>query len=586
MEITDGGDLLLDTVTASQFSVKATGTARLSGQINTSGGTTVAGGRLLVGDVAGSSASIIGALMVDSGAMLGGYGTVGSTTIASGGIIAPGNSIGTLTVSGDLTLAAGSVYQADIAGNGTSDRIAVSGNATIGGSHVEITALDAETSYQNGQAYTILTAGSGVSGQFADAVTQSAFLDLSLDHQANAVDLIIKLKDTGPGPEPEEPKPLFTTVADTRNQLATAGALDTLAQTGPSLALYNKLLVLNADQARAAFDGLSGEIHASAKTALIEDSRFVRDAASDRVRSAFDGVAAVSVPVMAYDNGGPVLAAATADRFAVWGQGFGSWGHNDNDGNAARLDHDTGGFLAGADMEMFDTWRLGVLAGYSRSSFDADDRRSSGTSDNYHLGLYGGTQWGNLGFRSGLAYSWHRIETGRSAVFDGFADHLNADYRAGTFQAFGELGYRIDTPALSLEPFANLAYVSLRSDGFTEKGGIAALSVNSETTNTTFTTLGLRAAASVILGSVDTTVRGTIGWKHAFNDTTPLSSNAFATGGVFTVAGAPIARDSALIEAGLDMAITPAATLGLAYNGQIASDARQHGFKANLGVRF
>ncbi|MGH6763651.1 MAG: autotransporter outer membrane beta-barrel domain-containing protein [Phyllobacterium sp.] len=144
----------------------------------------------------------------------------------------------------------------------------------------------------------------------------------------------------------------------------------------------------------------------------------------------------------------------TSDRIAVWGQGFGSWGHNDNDGNAARLDHDTGGFLAGADMEMFDIWRLGVLAGYSRSSFDADDRRSSGTSDNYHLGLYGGTQWGNFGFRSGLAYSWHRIETGRSAVFDGFVDHLNADYKAGTFQAFGELGYRIDTPALSLEPFA------------------------------------------------------------------------------------------------------------------------------------
>lgn len=40
------------------------------------------------------------------------------------------------------------------------------------------------------------------------------------------------------------------------------------------------------------------------------------------------------------------------------------------------------------------------------------------------------------------------------------------------------------------------------------------------------------------------------------------------------------------VAAGLDMAVAHAATLGLSYSGQIASQAQQHGFKANLNVRF
>jgi outer membrane autotransporter protein len=45
-------------------------------------------------------------------------------------------------------------------------------------------------------------------------------------------------------------------------------------------------------------------------------------------------------------------------------------------------DHPIGGLFAGTDARVFDTWRLGVLTGYSRSSSNVDDRHSSGRSDN------------------------------------------------------------------------------------------------------------------------------------------------------------------------------------------------------------
>lgn len=77
-----------------------------------------------------------------------------------------------------------------------------------------------------------------------------------------------------------------------------------------------------------------------------------------------------------------------------------------------------------------------------------------------------------------------------------------------------------------------------------------------------------------------------LGWRHAFGDNRPLVMNAFAGGDPFAIAGLPIAKDAAVIEAGFDLAITRNTTLGVSYSGQIAGDAHDHGFKAELGVRF
>lgn len=88
------------------------------------------------------------------------------------------------------------------------------------------------------------------------------------------------------------------------------------------------------------------------------------------------------------------------------------------------------------------------------------------------------------------------------------------------------------------------------------------------------------------LGLINATARGALGWKHTFNDVTPLSTQAFAGSDTFTIAGVPIARDSVRFDAGLDLDLSPAATFGLSYNSQIAAGAQQHGFKANLAVRF
>ncbi|WP_181173838.1 autotransporter domain-containing protein [Mesorhizobium sp. B2-3-12] len=469
---------------------------------------------------------------------------------------------------GDAIFEAGSVLAVDISGAGQADRFLTTGTADLSGATLAVSANGVGV----GQ-FRVLTADSGLGGtEFASVtgITSTAFLSVTDTYDANNAYLnVIKVRD-------------FADAGQTRNQIATGEGLDSLT----SGTLFNAVAGLATDaEARAAFDQLSGEIHASANGMLVEDSRFVRDAATSRIRTAFGDTTAATLPVMAYGEGGPEMVAADTDRFAVWGQGFGSWGTTVSDGNAAAFDRSTGGLLAGTDT-LVGGWRVGLLGGYSHSNFDADDRNSSGDADNYHLGLYGGTNWGAIAFRTGAAYSWSSLSTKRSVGFNGLADQLSADYDAGTAQIFGEFAYKTDASQFKFEPFANLAYVRVHTDGFMEEGGAAALTSSSSTTDATFTTLGLRGSTNFALGTINATARGMLGWQHAFGDTKPLSTLAFAGSDTFTIAGVPIARDAAVIEAGFDLKMAANATLGLSYSGQFGGGSSDNGARVNLGVKF
>jgi outer membrane autotransporter protein len=163
---------------------------------------------------------------------------------------------------------------------------------------------------------------------------------------------------------------------------------------------------------------------------------------------------------------------------------------------------------------------------------------------------------------------------------------LTADYGGGTVQVFGELGYAIQLESTALEPFVNLSYADLHLDSFTETGGSAALAGTASDDDITSSVLGLRVSTQLPLGAADVTLRGMAGWRHAFGDVTPSSQLAFAGMDDFGISGLPISRNAALLEFGLDMSLAPATTFGLSYQGEIASDVQDHGFRADLTVRF
>jgi outer membrane autotransporter protein len=143
---------------------------------------------------------------------------------------------------------------------------------------------------------------------------------------------------------------------------------------------------------------------------------------------------------------------------------------------------------------------------------------------------------------------------------------------------------------ISLEPFARIAYVNLRTKGFQERGGISSLrSDSSSQQGTAYTTLGINVAKTLSrLEKMVTTLRGSVGWRHAFGEMTPVSTFAFANGSSFATAtaGVPIARNGITLAGGVDAHVLGAATLGIYYQRQILHNIADHGIRANLSWKF
>lgn len=578
------------------------------------------GGTLILNATAGSDVNngqgYSSAASIKAGGTLGGNGTLGQTEIQSGGHISPGDgNIGTLTLKRYLNFIGESFYDVDIAGDGRSDQLLVAGKTTISDqAKVQVTALDPQTSYKTGQSYRILTSDGGIDGQFAAAVSKSAFLDVALNHSANAVDLTIAQKDTGgenpggenpggenpggenpggenpggenpggenPGGEnPGSGKPgIFQTVAESGNQWNTAGALSTLVQNGPSLALYNSLLLLSAPEAREAFNQLSGEVYPSMQSNLIAGSTQLFNVLNQRMLRLFDNDS-LPIPPLAMS----LVQPAQAQNSGVWGQTFSSWGRNSGNGNVGKLDGNTTGFLLGADRKLADhNVRIGGYFGYSRGDYDVDSRRSKADTDNYHLGLYAAGQQDAFSLRGALGYTWHKIEGKRNVDFSGFSDRLKSDYDANSLLAFTEAGYRFGQPEMNVEPFINLSYIRLHTDSFQESGGAAALSVRNETMNTFYSTLGVRGVTEL---PKNVSLYGSLGWQHAYGDKNTSSRMAFAGSDAFVTQGQAVDDNVMVGDIGVSVKLSRAAKLDVGYQGQFGADTRVNSVNANLRWSF
>uniref|UniRef100_UPI0026301576 autotransporter outer membrane beta-barrel domain-containing protein n=1 Tax=uncultured Roseibium sp. TaxID=1936171 RepID=UPI0026301576 len=545
------------------------GTLILTGSNSYTGGTTVSSGKLVINGSTGA--------MTLNGGTLGGSGTVGNLATNSGSTVAPGNSIGTLNVSGDTSFASGSIYSVEVDKDGNSDKIVATGTVAIdSGATVSVSpenGTDDGFTYSVTTTYTVLTANTGVTGTFGSVTDTFAFLDSSLSYDANNVYLKLFRNDFS-----------FASSARTPNQRATAGALDTL---GFGNTVFDAASVLSEADARAAFDSLSGEVHASVNTLLIRQSGLARDAVSDRIRTAFDSIASGEMELMAF-NGEGEAPTVSGDGPIAWGQAYGNWGRSKGDGNAGTMDHVSGGFFMGVDTSLFNGWRGGVMAGYGNTSFDVDARASSGSVDSYTLGAYAGNQFEALGVRVGASYAWHDVSTSRSATAGTLQNTLSADYSAATAQLFGEAGFTVDTHVARFEPFAGAALIHQRNDSFTETGGAAALSVAAASQTLGVTSLGLRAEQQVAAGDAFTvSLNGSLAWQHAFGDLDATSLMRFDSGGdAFEISGMPLDRDTALIQTGLNLDFGKNVNLTASYNGGLGINAQNHAFNARLAARF
>ncbi|MFK0333501.1 autotransporter domain-containing protein [Rhizobium sp. NPDC090275] len=501
-----------------------------------SGTATVSGGSLINDGV------ISGAVDVDDGGLLSGNGTVGGILVNAGGILAPGPGIATLGVNGDVTFATGSTYQVDIATSDLSDRVDATGTVSIQGGTLAVKA--ATGNYATATSYTILTGGS-ITGTFDTVTSDFAFLSPTLIYDATTIDM--RLDRNGVQ---------FADVADTANGRATATAVEAL---GSGRAVYDAILSLDTATAASAFLQLSGEAHASLKSALLWQSRFPREAILDEIAW------------------GPHQRETDA---TFWTSGFLSSNVLSGGDNAAGIDARFTGALFGADAPVSDHWRVGGMVGYGQQSFDQVDANA------YYAGLYAMGDIGPVQLAGGAIYAHNEASTRRDIAFGTFTDQLSANYASATSQVFADLSWTYEWDMVKVQPFANLAYINLDTDGFQEKGGDAALSVTGGNAAITSSTVGLRWAMDWPENELPLSVSGLLGWRHIAGDVTPYSRMAFSGGSPFIIEGTEIPRDSVMAEIGVSAKLSKSARLTLNYSGEFGKGLRSNAIQMNLATSF
>lgn len=555
----------------------AAGAVTLTGNSTAfSGVTSVSGGSLIVDGTLGGTINLSGY------GLLGGTGTVGSTVVGSGATLSPGNNgIGTLTVHGDLTTQSGSTVLVESNGT-TNDRIDVTGTANLNGGTLSLVGggLKASTNY------TILSATGGVSGSFDAVQSNYVFVNPILDYSSGTVGLTLERNSTS-----------FAVAGTDANQRSAAYGIESL---GASNSLYGAVAVLSMGEASGALKQLAGDLHISLAETAFDNGRFIRDAAIDRLRSMQGGVVGSTKQARLSSDAG--LGYANTDQCRVtesqraidgilsdpanglaafWGAPYGGWTSSDNGSS------NTGGTLFGFDTTLNDSeWRIGALAGYGRSRFNQAGVAAHADTDNYNVGLYAGREWGPLALRLGGTYSLQSVSTLRNIDFTGFTDAVRADYHAYTAQVFGELAYEISMGDTRFEPFANVTFTDVRTSSFAERGGAAALSGSADQSAITFATFGTRAEREMSLADMPAKLYGSLGWRHAFGDRDISSRMAFAGGDIFTESGTVVDRDSLVVDAGFDIALSQQVSLALDYNGSFGAENRAHLFRLLLQARY
>lgn len=552
------------------------GILTLTGTNTYTGDTTIDAGTLVV------NGSIAGNVQNNLNGTLKGTGSIGGS-VATLGTIAPGNSIGTLTV-GSYVSNVGSTYEAEVDAAGNSDLIDATGSATINGGDVDVLASGVSGDYARRTFYTIVDAGSGVTGTY-DAVTSNlAELTPVLYYDdPNLVQLLLMRNDID-----------FGAIADARtdNQKSVANVLTTAGLTAFTGDMANVLDLfvdgLTTEERRSALDELGGQkLHTAVPMvafSMIEAFQKTVGNRMSRLHQSNRGAVAKADPLdgiklaMAGDvtNLGPIDKQGKELR-NLWVNAYGVGGSVDGDKNAAGYDYAVSGAAFGIDFPVAKGTHLGLTAGYGKGRVKTD------LSDNADiqsllLSVYGNYENGPFYLDGMLTYADNSYNTDRSIEIGPLSRTAKGDYNGKEWAMAAEIGYVGAVGSLTVQPFLGTRFMHLNEDGFTEKdAGDLNLKIDSRTASSWKAYSGVKISSAVKAGEKSLFVPELsikfVRELNDINDTVKASFVGAPLAGSFRVEGIDISRNS--VEVGTGFKIINGSNnlqFGLDFGAEINSD--------------
>jgi len=438
-------------------------------------------------------------------------------------------------------------------------------------------------------------------GDTADSVTSSRQESIAEDPEADDVIEVVvvtqEASSAGADHASAEDKPAIVPLANfvtTPNQKSVARAVDSLPASHP-VSEAARAALAQAPQELASFStAISGEVHPTVGASLRTAVEPVRDVSMAQLRAGlFGGRQPGALTADAGVSDAPALAGVlpSSTIYPAWAQVTGNWQQLGGRDHSAKGRQHSGGVFIGMDEAIGDGWRMGGALGYTDSRLNVSSLGSSATISSYSAILYGGKVLpagpGAVHMMLGGAYTWHDVRTRRRVSGGGLDQDLRGDYGANTTQLFAELGYAIPvTPGLTVQPYVGLSQANNRRRAFKERGGSAALSSKRQHSDTTTVTLGVRGTQDIKLGRHEGQVSGALGWRRNSGDLRTRASMSFDVGDSFTVTGAPVTRDSLLVETGFKVHVGRSAAVGVNYAGQFGGGTRDHSASLNVSWRF
>lgn len=552
------------------------GTLTLSGSSTYTGATSVNAGTLNVTGSIGSSA-----VSVASGATIAGTGAIGGTTVNNGGTLAPaGSGIGTLSVGGNLTLAPGSAFAADLSPT-ASDRASVSGVASLNGSMV---VSAASGTYAAGQRYTLVSAGN-LSGAFASLSTPGlpGYVKGRLSYDATNAYLNLDTNALGP---------LLS--GSSSNQSGVAGGIDTAIQQGGTLnSAFTSLFNLSGQNLNNALDQISGQGAPNTSTAAGSSMTPFLSVMQSQVAFGSGRVASYA-PGTSYAAADAPRAAQLAPGAArVWGMVYG--GNTDisanTSGGSVGLAANNAGFAAGIEKGLTRNLLVGASVGYAWQDFSSGN--STGDNRDVMAGIYGRLGVLDNGYLAGaFAYSWHDITTTRVVTVAG-TDIMRAKFSAYSIGGRIEGGYRFGlNQNLGLSPFAAFSAGSFDAPAYAEGvvsgSGAFALSYAANKTSQSQFELGAHLDRAFVLEDQSVLLADfRAAWAHQLENS-PFVTATFQglPGSTFRVLGVRAANDTGLLGINLEVRKSSGLSFGVRMDSQFGQGTAVVQGMGNLAWRW
>ncbi len=455
------------------------GTLVLTGQNTYTGATRVNAGTLaLNGGRLNSNVTINsgGSFAVRGGTIQGSYtANVGSTTGLQIG--------GPLIVTGDANLA------------GTANLLAARGGHTIGGNE------------------TLMTAAR-INGTFSTVTMDpSLFFNSTLVYAPTRLSADLVRKSASK---------VIGELGGTGSTLDGAGnfdvALDAADRGGASrefLRAANALLTLNsADGALVGMQSLSGEIHGTARNALLATSDQVNRAIGSRL----DG--------LEYADGAGGWLSVTSAGGDLEQSGFAT----------AKTDGST--VLAGVDGQ-FGRFTLGALAGVGNVDVSLDGLGGRLEANRSLVGLYGRTTLGKGYLLGSLTNEWLDVDSRRV----GGSSTLSANRDDRVLQARIEAG--LTGP---ISPYAALRFASYQQGAFVEAGGPFGFRAGADTQDAVYGEVGVRYTSEFSLAGGDAWISGHVRYQRLLsNEDTDFRASFTGVAAPFTARGQNLRKDMGLV---------------------------------------